>query len=388
MAWSGNSEKQRLIVYTTIFGPYDHLKGHPFGAVKSLCFTDQPDETASGWEVIREERRFNSLDEQIREARRYKLLPHKVLPPHDVSIWIDASMRLVADPATMVSFLEDCGIATFQYPDTYGRRECLYQEAAACIANKKDDARVIRRQMAKYRRIGYPDNNGLVETTILVRRNTPEVNAFNEEWWRELSSGSRRDQLSLNFVAWKLGIKYAHLPGCRRGNPFANWSPHLGADQESALRDRQRRILRWLVERIAGRRAAAARREKLIVEHPELIENNHEHLLDRVAESVIARTIEGRIEFWNRRAEQLYGWKKEEAVGRLSHDLLRTRFPKPRDQIESELVHSGEWQGKLVHTKRDGGKVVVESRWILNFKRQGAVVEINRQAAADGQPNS
>ena len=109
---------------------------------------------------------------------------------------------------------------------------------------------------------------------------------------------------------------------------------------------------------------------------------HHEHLFEFVNDSVMTRTMEGRINFWNRSAEELYGWRKEEAVGRVSHDLLQTQFPQPLEEIESELVRNGRWEGKLVHTTRDGGRVVVESRWTLDLKGQsGAVVEINARSA-------
>jgi hypothetical protein len=51
-------------------------------------------------------------------------------------------------------------------------------------------------------------------------------------------------------------------------------------------------------------------------------------------------------------------------------------------EIESELVRNGLWEGKLVHTTRDGDHVVVESRWILDLNNDaGAVVEINRHSS-------
>ncbi|MGE5219473.1 MAG: hypothetical protein ACM3SP_20940 [Chloroflexota bacterium] len=93
------------------------------------------------------------------------------------------------------------------------------------------------------------------------------------------------------------------------------------------------------------------------------------------------RTLEGRINAWNQGAMELYGWREEEAVGRISHDLLKTQFPRPLEEIESELVRNGQWQGNLVHTTRDGGRVVVQSQWALNLNEPaGAVVEINRPA--------
>ena len=100
-------------------------------------------------------------------------------------------------------------------------------------------------------------------------------------------------------------------------------------------------------------------------------------------DSVMTRSLDGIINFWNRAAEELYGWKKEEAVGRVSHELLKTHFPKPLEEIDSELVTKGRWEGRLVHSTRNGEHVVVESRWIFDSTRQpGAVVEINSPCEA------
>ena len=103
-----------------------------------------------------------------------------------------------------------------------------------------------------------------------------------------------------------------------------------------------------------------------------------EHTFGSVNESVMVRTMDGRIRSWNRSAAELYGWRKEEAIGRISHDLLQTRFPKPLEEIESELVRNRLWEGHLVHTTRHGGRMVVKSRWSLDTNGNSeAVVEIN-----------
>jgi CDP-glucose 4,6-dehydratase len=133
---------------------------------------------------------------------------------------------------------------------------------------------------------------------------------------------------------------------------------------------------------------ARANRRGITIEHKEAqdvpeqeVTPSQEQLFDLVNDSVMTRTIDGRIKFWNRRAEELYGWRKEEAIGKVSHDLLQTQFPKPLEEIESELVQKGRWEGKLVHTSRDGSRVTVESRWALDLRKQsGAVVEINTRS--------
>src|SRR4030095_15404989 len=86
------------------------------------------------------------------------------------------------------------------------------------------------------------------------------------------------------------------------------------------------------------------------------------------------------ITYWNRGAEERYGWTRKEAVGQVSHELMQTRFPAPIEEIEAELIRTGRWAGELIHSKRDGTQVVVASRWSLQRDDAGnflAVLETN-----------
>lgn len=82
-------------------------------------------------------------------------------------------------------------------------------------------------------------------------------------------------------------------------------------------------------------------------------------LLDLVNDAVFIRSAGDTISYWNEGAERLYGWRKEEALGRSSHDLLHTEFPVSLDAIKN-MDH---WEGELRHSKRDGTRIVVASRW-------------------------
>ncbi|MBI3874538.1 MAG: PAS domain S-box protein, partial [Verrucomicrobia bacterium] len=99
-------------------------------------------------------------------------------------------------------------------------------------------------------------------------------------------------------------------------------------------------------------------------------------LLDLSADAIMALDLDGTIRSWNRGAMTLYGWQKEEAVGRLGYELLNTQFPEPLATIESRVVQSGHWEGELVHLTRDGRRITVASRWSLDRDAQGRPVRI------------
>ena len=103
-------------------------------------------------------------------------------------------------------------------------------------------------------------------------------------------------------------------------------------------------------------------------------------LLDLSTDAIIARDLQGRIIYWNRGAEQIYGWKREEALGKNIHVLLQTQFPEPLEHINDELSRNHQWQGELVHTARDGRRVIVHCRKVLDRtanSNSGAVLETN-----------
>ncbi|HEX2049459.1 MAG TPA: PAS domain S-box protein [Actinomycetota bacterium] len=103
-------------------------------------------------------------------------------------------------------------------------------------------------------------------------------------------------------------------------------------------------------------------------------------LVDLAHDAMIVRGVDGVVEMWNRGAEALYGYASAEAIGRVSHELLLTRFPVPLEGIAETLARDGDWVGELEHTTKDGRRVVVESRWALSHEDGRALVfEVNRE---------
>jgi PAS domain S-box-containing protein len=94
-------------------------------------------------------------------------------------------------------------------------------------------------------------------------------------------------------------------------------------------------------------------------------------LLDLTRDSVLVRDLENVITYWNRGGEELYGWRREEAVGKVTHQLLQTSFPAPLERITEELFRRGRWEGELLQTRRDGAQVTVASRWSVQLSDEG-----------------
>ena len=98
--------------------------------------------------------------------------------------------------------------------------------------------------------------------------------------------------------------------------------------------------------------------------------------LDLTHDTVFVRDANNVITFWNRGAERLYGWTREEAVGQVSHQIMQTTFPAPLENIMTELNSTGRWEGELIHARRDGTHVVVASRWALQLDDQGKPIGV------------
>src|SRR6266404_6730777 len=94
-------------------------------------------------------------------------------------------------------------------------------------------------------------------------------------------------------------------------------------------------------------------------------------LLNLTHDTVYVRDMNDVITYWNRGAEERYGWLSKEAVGRVSHELTETTFPAPLQEINKELLETGQWEGELVHMRRNRTPVMVASRWALQRDDSG-----------------
>ena len=80
--------------------------------------------------------------------------------------------------------------------------------------------------------------------------------------------------------------------------------------------------------------------------------------------NVIIHDVDGRISYWTTGCERLYGWSREEALGQVVHELLKTEYPQPRSKIVAKLRKEGSWEGEIEHRKKDGSVVSVSTLWV------------------------
>lgn len=187
---------ERICVYTALFGHYERLNSQPVAAdsdVDWICFTDDPDLAHDDWEVVVVKPSF-ALD-PVRSARRIKLLPPSQVRDYEVSIWIDNSVVLDADPRAIVShWLQDNDIS---FP-SHSYRSTVLDEFLVVLDDQLDDPARITEQLEHYARTR-PESleQRPFWTAIVPRRWTPPVDEAMHVWWEQVLRYSRRDQLSL-----------------------------------------------------------------------------------------------------------------------------------------------------------------------------------------------
>lgn len=220
--------EEKIIVYTCNFGDYESVK-EPIlidEKVRYILFTDKPDLTSINWEVI-------LVDAQGLNARRSsrlaKILSHRYLPPHDISIYIDSSLELYV--SNFSQMLKEClgsdEIALYHHYC----RNCVYDEIEF-VKNSADrrlenpsECSIVEK---KYRDIGYPKKAGLYENALIIRKNSHTIENLNELWWKMFSMGPERDQFTLMYCLFKLSISPNKITvGDQfRKNPFVRFHKH------------------------------------------------------------------------------------------------------------------------------------------------------------------
>lgn len=118
-----------------------------------------------------------------------------------------------------------------------------------------------------------------------------------------------------------------------------------------------------LLQEVEGQQVALRRSAQQVAAQAELLDLSHD--------AAFISDLENKITYWNRGAERLYGWTKEEAIGHNASELLQTEFPVSYQAVISTLIRKGVWEGELQQTTRYGYRMTVSSRWIYRRDAEG-----------------
>jgi hypothetical protein len=97
------------------------------------------------------------------------------------------------------------------------QRNCVYKEAEILKELGYDHTELIDSEMEWFKKQGYPENNGLYELSVFIKKRTPATTNLSLMWWDIICKYASRDQLSYPFVLWKNGIQPHVLPGYANG---------------------------------------------------------------------------------------------------------------------------------------------------------------------------
>ena len=196
--------KNKIVVYTCISGNYDLLKDivKKEPDIDYICFTNQ-DIISETWEIRKIPEYLESL-EQTKIARCIKILPHLFLPEYEISVWVDGNIQVLGNTNKFINENLTGYFCISKHPD----RICTYKEAEAVISLNKDNKDIVNKQIEEYRNNGFPENNGMVQSGIMIRKhNNNECIVISKKWWSEVKKWSKRDQLSFNYSIWNKDVE-------------------------------------------------------------------------------------------------------------------------------------------------------------------------------------
>ena len=204
----------KKVVYSVLLGEYDKI--HPFILQEGfdfILFTDisNINYNETNWTIIPPPKKLKNLNlSRVKKQRFIKLHPHLFFKNYSLSIYIDATFQIKGDlNEFLVRILsEKYKIYTFEHPD----RNKIINETFAVVEFGKERLNMSKFIRERYKKEKFPDNNGLIESCLIIRKhNEKEVIKQMENWYEEIEKYSHRDQLSFNYISWKTGVKFKYI---------------------------------------------------------------------------------------------------------------------------------------------------------------------------------
>lgn len=208
-------KKLKKVVYTIILGGYDKVKSfYKQNGYDYFLFSDDNSTNKiknTNWTILEIPDEIKNLNiSTVKKQRFIKLHPHLFFKKYDLSIYIDGTFIIKGNLNEFLLRIlsPNLQLYTFEHP----ARNSIFNEIKACIMSKKEKKSMGDLIFRKYQKEKFPDNNGLIESCLLIRRHNEKecINVMNK-WYKEIKKYSHRDQLSFNYIYWKNNVKLKYI---------------------------------------------------------------------------------------------------------------------------------------------------------------------------------
>lgn len=229
------STSPKCVIYTAMVGGYDEIMqpkvvDDRFDYI--LFSNDIKEERVGVWQVRPIE--YTNSD-NTRICRYVKTHPEELLPGYEFSIWMDSNIRIMTSyvyERALELYTQGVLIASMCHPE----RDCIYDEAFEVMYIRYECEKLVVDWCHKLRKENYPRHNGLYETGVMFRKhNVSLIAETGVMWWDCIEKFSKRDQLSFNYVLWKLGVKcdfFLEKSLCARNSQSLLLTEHTNASKK------------------------------------------------------------------------------------------------------------------------------------------------------------
>lgn len=217
---------KKICVYTCITGNYDNLKEikDKEEGIDYYCFTNNKKIKSDTWDIIYIEDKSLS---NVKLARKIKILGHKKINDnYDILLWMDAAVTFNKKIKDFIKtyYPENCVLAAFKHGD----RNNILEECKAVVQGRKETKENIKKLLEFYKRENYNFDNGLIESTVYIKKpKDKKVKQTMELWFSMIKDYSKRDQLSFNYCIKKTGLKVNWINEKVFSNDWFNWESHI-----------------------------------------------------------------------------------------------------------------------------------------------------------------
>lgn len=192
-------DKNKIAVYTAFTGDYDNLKTPEFVDENCdyICFSDNPDLESDFWEIRLME---DSILDNNRKAKQYKVFPNKYLNKYKYSLWMDGSFKIIGSMREYINKYINSQMLVVVHPE----RDCIFEEAHESIKFPRYSNYTISKQVEYYKFHEMPVHYGLPALGVIFRQhNDPTIVDLMNQWWDEIINFTNQDQLSFTYLMWK-----------------------------------------------------------------------------------------------------------------------------------------------------------------------------------------